>query len=156
MFENFLVWYKNDPTAKNKIAFFIGLCVFFPVLFVSIWWLNSPKTNSKNESSNSSSISKRPQITQANFENSPQLEIIDAQPLGNLSQIYFQKDQIFSFSQNGNLKVDGQNLPNSPSFSPFSFYNSSGFLIINEQKQSTIFENKTGIFTRVEGGISQI
>lgn len=155
MFENFLVWYKNDPTAKNKIAFFIGLCVFFPVLFVSIWWLNLPKNTPKTEISNTNSI-KRPQITQANFENSPQLEIIDNEPLGNLSQIYFQKNQIFSFSQNGNLKVDGQNLPSSPNFSPLSFYNSSGFLVINEQKQSTIFENKTGIFTRVENGISQV
>lgn len=154
MFENFLVWYKNDPTAKNKIAFFIGICVFFPVLFVSIWWLNSPKnTNLKTESSNSI---KKPQITQANFENSPQLEIIDTEPLGNLSQIYFQKSQIFSFSQNGNLKVDGQNLPSSPSFLPLSFYNSDGFLIINEQKQSTIFENKAGIFRQLEVGISQI
>lgn len=153
MFENFLVWYKNDPTAKNKIAFFIGLCVFFPVLFVSIWWLNAPKNIPKTETSNSI---KRPQITQSNFENSPQLEIIDNEPLGNLSQIYFQKNQIFSFSQNGNLKVDGQNLPSSPNFSPLSFYNSSGFLVINEQKQSTIFENKTGIFTRAENGISQV
>ena len=69
MFENISIWYRTDPAAKNKIAFFIGLLVFFPTLIGGIWWLNLPKSSPKT-SVIENSIPIRPKITDKNFENS--------------------------------------------------------------------------------------
>lgn len=151
MFENFSIWYRNDPTATNKIAFFVGLAVFFPILLGGIWWINSPKNPVENTQI---AAFVRPKITDKNFENSSQLELFDPEILGNTDIVFWQGGQVFSFNQSQNLKVDGQVLPGSPSFLPVSLYPSSGTVIINEQYQTTLFQNNN--FTLVEKGIGQV
>ena len=154
MLENILIWYKNDPTAKNKVIFFVGLLIFFPLLFLGIWWINLPRNAENNSNLAVSSVSTRPKVTDLNFESSPQMELFDPQALGNVGNVFWQNGQVFSFTQSQNLKIDGQAIPGSPSFLPTSFYSVDGSVIINEQSQSTILQNNQ--FLKLEKGLGQV
>ncbi len=154
MLENILIWYKNDPTAKNKVIFFVGLLIFFPLLFLGIWWINLPRNAENNSNLAVSSVSTRPKVTDLNFESSPQMELFDPQALGNVGNVFWQNGQVFSFTQSQNLKIDGQSIPGSPSFLPTSFYSVDGSVIINEQSQSTILQNNQ--FLKLEKGLGQV
>lgn len=150
-------WLINDPTAKTKVLFFIAIFMVILVAGTSVISTNFSQNTSKTSSSSSSSKSiESPQVTPASFEDAKSLEKVDNEPVSLGSQVLFTDTGNTVFlNRDLKLRINNQNISNSPAFVPRQLYNSSSNIIINSDTNSTIY-GKNNQFLEYSTNITQV
>ncbi len=148
--------------AKNKTVFFIVAFLVMAVLIGFFIWLNLRQSNNstpniKNTTSqNKSTDSTTDQPKQAAFDESRSLEKFDNEPIGLPSSIFFIPGGKVGFlDSNFKLRIDKQEVTDSPEFLPQSIYNSNDGIILNDVDKSQIYL-KTGKFKNFPTEVSQV
>lgn len=158
MFDNL----KYDPNAKKKVAFFVFSGVLILSIISLLIYVNfSGGDSGANQTPVEQDVDFKDDtqtvvVTDKSFEDAADLELVDPEIVNISDQILFLPgNQIGFLNQSYNLRINTQNIPDSPAFLPSQMYYTNDGIIINESFRSTIYQNN-GKFLPLASGISNV
>ena len=144
MLENFNQFLNNDPKARLKIGFILGVCGFLVLILVSAIYFNLniiSENDKKNNPNLDAKNNSTPQQTRKPGASKNLSDQISAKLIKQYSPdsvqisegIYTLKNKVIYFTKNGGMVINNVPILGGESFSAVSIYEIADLIIINEK-----------------------
>ena len=140
-------WRQNDPNALKKSLFIAGASLLLIFVFSGIYLLNFSAPNL--DTSNNSTIIDKNKVTPKNFQSSNRFDRIGTNSVLANKKMVVSDNKLFGFDKDSKLSIDTQTVSGSPQFIPYSIYVSGDSVIINESKDTTVYNSKAKTFNKL-------
>jgi hypothetical protein len=155
MFNRFQLWLETDPQAKRKLLFWLLFVIVIGLVIAVFVYINNAGSN-KTAILPQTQTSNPDQVTNQSFDQAKNLVKVDSDQVGLSNSVFFiPGGKIGFFNQSFKLRIDSQDIPNSPIFFPDEIYNSGDGILINSQTFSSIYQ-KNSQFKNFSSDVLQV